>query len=90
MGMHLYTNDWGKDVAWAATWIGRHTTDAHNLGKPMVVGEFGVTSSQSSAYSTWLAAGVAAGTDGMNFWMLCGQTGSGWYPNYDSEWPCLE
>lgn len=93
MSLHLYPSSWGKDAAWGTQWIANHTAAAHALGKPAVVGEFGVPAGgQSAVYAEWTAAGAAAGTSGMNFWMLCGREDDssgddGWYPNYDGAEP---
>ena len=89
MSLHLYPSSWGKDDTWGAAWIANHTAASHSIGKPVVVGEFGVPAGgQSDTYESWLATGTASGTNGMAFWMLCGReddtsADNGWYPNYD-------
>lgn len=85
---HLYPTAWGKDAAWGAQWIANHTAVARGLGKPMLIGEFGYQGSdQHTVYSQWMQTADAAGTSGLNFWMLCGRQDNGgdngWYPNYD-------
>lgn len=91
VSLHLYPSSWGKDDAWGTAWIVNHTAAAHAIGKPVVVGEFGVPAGgQSETYSTWTSAGAEAGTNGLNFWMMCGReddgsADGGWYPNYDGE-----
>src|SRR5262249_1137776 len=42
MSFHLYPDYWGQDVAWGTQWIQRHFQDARALGKPAMLGEFGL------------------------------------------------
>lgn len=92
--MHLYPDSWGKggaeQQAWGQAWIANHTSIAHGLGKPVLLGEFGVKEGQSEVYQAWgEAMAVEGGTDADLFWMLCGaqEVDSGgkitWYPDYD-------
>ena len=94
--MHLYPDSWGEggaaeQLAWGLAWIANHTVIAHGLlGKPVLLGEFGVKESQAEVYQAWGEAMVKGGTDADLFWMLCGaqdDSGGGgkvtWYPNYD-------
>lgn len=89
--LHLYPDSWGreKDAAWGTAWIENHTSIAHALGKPLLLGEFGMKSGQSGVYEAWGEAIVSGGMNGDLFWMLCGaqdydakRVGSPWYPDY--------
>jgi mannan endo-1,4-beta-mannosidase len=89
--LHLYPRNWGEaNMPWGAQWIANHTAYARSLGKPTLVGEFGVSvgEGQSSVYAQWISAANAAQTGGVGFWMLCGRENDasgdrGWYPSYD-------
>ena len=84
---HLYPDAWGggKGVAWGIEWVRNHTAVAHALGKPMLLGEFGLKDGQAADYAQWGAAWLDAGLNGDAFWMLCGRQdyAQPWYPNYD-------
>ena len=85
--LHLYPDAWGHDAAWGAAWIVNHTQVAHALGKPVVLGEFGMKGDEAATYAAWGSVALSSGINGDMFWMLCGRQGSGgnggWYPNYD-------
>ena len=86
--MHLYPSAWGRhadDTAWGLDWIRNHTQIATALGKPVVLGEFGVKSPQAATYANWTHELLAGGTAGDLVWMLCGRQDFSppWYPNYD-------
>ena len=87
--LHLYPDSWGKNAAWGAAWIANHTAIAHALGKPVLLGEFGMKNGQSGVYEAWGEAIVSGGMNGDLFWMLCGaqdydaeRLGAPWYPDY--------
>src|SRR6185295_17120015 len=42
MSLHLYPDGWGKTADWGTWWINQHIQDAHAIGKPVVLGEFGI------------------------------------------------
>ena len=86
--MHLYPEAWGQGgagaAAWGAAWIANHSAAAGALGKPLVLGEFGVQGSEAQTYEAWGSEVLAAGgVAGDLFWMMCGRQGSGWVPDYD-------
>ncbi|HYO96287.1 MAG TPA: cellulase family glycosylhydrolase [Polyangiaceae bacterium] len=86
MSIHLYPDHWGKDVAWGTNWIQRHVADAHALGKPALLGEFGLLdqSTRNPSYRLWTDALFAAGGAGTLFWMLADEQDNGTpYPDYD-------
>ena len=84
--MHLYPDAWGHDATWGTAWITNHTRIAHAIGKPVVLGEFGMKNNEAATYAAWGEASLS-GCVLDAFWMLCGLQDSGgdngWYPNYD-------
>lgn len=88
MSLHLYPGSWGKDVDWATQYILNHTALAQQIGKPVVLGEFGFQSDQHDVYATWTSAVESSGMNGDLFWMLAGIEDdgggdNGYYPDYD-------
>ncbi len=86
LSLHLYPDHWTKDTAWGTKWITRHTSDARRLGKPVVLGEFGILdkTTRNPAYRAWLDAFILGGGDGFNYWMIAGTQDDGTlYPDYD-------
>ena len=90
MSAHLYPDSWGTDVAWGTEWIKRHIRDAKAIGKPFVLGEFGIRdkSIRNKVYKEWTDAafksGGQSGADGALYWLLSGQQDDGsLYPDYD-------
>lgn len=86
MSYHLYPDSWGKDAAWGTRWISQHDLDAHRLGKPAILGEFGYQdkATRNPVYQTWTNAFAFTGGTGLTYWMLAGQQDDGSpYPDYD-------
>jgi mannan endo-1,4-beta-mannosidase len=90
MSAHLYPDSWGTDVAWGTEWIKRHIRDAKAIGKPFMLGEFGIRdkSIRNKVYKEWTDAafksGGQSGADGALYWLLSGQQDDGsLYPDYD-------
>ena len=86
MSFHLYPDHWGKDAEFGTRWIERHIADARRLGKPAVLGEFGVLGHDVRApvFKTWTDAVVRARGAGASFWMLAGEQDNGTlYPDFD-------
>ena len=42
MSFHMYPDYWGTDVAWGVDWIKSHFKAAARVGKPAMLGEFGL------------------------------------------------
>ena len=42
MSFHIYPDYWGTDVAWGVEWIKSHFRAARQIGKPAMLGEFGL------------------------------------------------
>ena len=85
MGFHLYPDTWNQTPAWGTNWITRHITDGHNIGKPVMLGEFGIRDSdqyitqRDAIYAAWANAIYVNNGNGDLFWMLAASP----YPNYD-------
>ncbi|OUC90853.1 cellulase family glycosylhydrolase [Streptosporangium minutum] len=86
MSLHLYPDHWSKDAAWGTTWIRRHLSDARAIGKPVLLGEFGLQdkATRNPTYQRWLETFVLGGGDGFMYWMIAGTQDDGTlYPDYD-------
>lgn len=85
LSLHLYPDHWGKDVSWGVQWIERHAADAKRLGKPVMLGEFGLLdkSTRNPDYKRWTDAVLRSGMSGALYWILSGKEGDGLYPDYD-------
>ncbi len=88
LSFHLYPDHWRKDAAWGTEWIKQHIDAAEQVGKPVVLGEFGWhdKSDRNLVYREWTdtAAGYRGGVDGALYWILSDiQTPGSLYPDYD-------
>ncbi len=86
MSLHLYPDHWGYDAAWGAQWIAEHARAATRIGKPVYLGEYGVTdkATRNVTYRRWLDTAAATGTDGTLYWILSSELADGTlYPDYD-------
>jgi mannan endo-1,4-beta-mannosidase len=86
MSFHLYPDHWGKDVGWGTQWIQRHFQDARALGKPAMLGEFGLLdkSMRNPSYKQWTDAVLNSRGAGALYWILSGKQDDGsLYPDYD-------
>jgi mannan endo-1,4-beta-mannosidase len=70
--VHLYHETWGKDLAWATTWITEHERIADRAGKPVVFEEYGAHADRDSVFRAWTGL-FEAGADGDCVWMIAGQ-----------------
>lgn len=57
-------------VGWGSQWITNHYNVQKQLSKPVILEEFGVTSSQYSTYQTWLSTVVSSGLAGDLIWYV--------------------
>ncbi|GAA4167888.1 hypothetical protein GCM10022287_02100 [Gryllotalpicola koreensis] len=94
---HLYPVTWGETadpVGWGTKWITDHAAAAAKIGKPVVLGEFGLPIGQSPAsadeatrdasYQTWVDAVQSPSLSGFQFWLLTALTDDGTlYGDYD-------
>jgi len=86
MSFHLYPDSWGKDADWGTQWIKSHFEAARAVGKPAMLGEFGLAdkSIRNPVYKTWLDAAFRSGGAGALYWILSGRQDDGTlYPDYD-------
>lgn len=86
MSMHLYPDHWNKDAAWGTQWIKRHLASARKVGKPIMLGEFGLQdkSIRNPVFREWLDTFVKGGGNGFTYWMIAGLQDNGtYYPDYD-------
>ncbi|MFS1512083.1 glycoside hydrolase family 9 protein [Chengkuizengella sp. SCS-71B] len=87
--VHMYPDHWGtagNAEEWGNIWISDHIQDAHEIGKPVIFEEFGLTNegTRDTIYESWLNTIYAEGGNGSNFWILTGiQDDDSLYPNYD-------
>lgn len=79
MSAHLYPEDWGTNPDWGTDWITRHVTDAQTVGKPSLLGEFGLTNQRvrNRVYQTWTDNLVSLGGNGGLYWILSGRNDDG-------------
>ena len=64
---------WGQTsdpVGWGSQWIKDHQTSGAAANKPVIMEEFGVTSNQSSTYTTWYSTIVSSGLTGDLIWYV--------------------
>lgn len=86
MSYHLYPDGWNKDVPWGTAWITRHIADARTVGKPAVLGEYGLRdkNTRNPVYRQWTDVVVRNGGAGALYWMLADKRDDGTlYPDYD-------
>ncbi|MSV29818.1 MAG: hypothetical protein EXQ52_13890 [Bryobacterales bacterium] len=81
LSFHLYPASWGQDTAWGNDWIRRHYEDAARIGKPGLLGEFGIEGGavRNQSYLQWTGAAFDAGGDGSGtlWWQLSGTKDTG-------------
>lgn len=86
MSYHLYPEGWGQTVAWGNEYIERHIADALEIGKPAVLGEFGLKdqTTRNPNYKSYLDTVLDLGGAGAMYWMLAGKQDNGTlYPDGD-------
>ena len=86
LSYHLYPEAWGKDSAWATTWITQHISLAKSIGKPSMLGEFAwkTPDDRNEVYKSWTDTVYSGGGTGALFWMLSGAQDDGTpFPDYD-------
>jgi len=86
MSFHLYPDHWGTTVEWGRDWIASHFATARRLGKPAMLGEFGLRdkSVRNPSYKRWLDTTFWSGGAGALYWILSGKQDDGTlYPDFD-------
>ncbi|MEU4244492.1 cellulase family glycosylhydrolase [Actinoplanes sp. NPDC026619] len=86
MSYHLYPDGWGKTADWGTQWILDHARAARQVGKPVMLGEFGYRdkATRNTVYQRWTDAAYASGTNGALYWILSDRLDDGsLYGDYD-------
>lgn len=68
--IHLYPGSWNISNGSGNTWIRDHIQIARSVGKPLVVGEFGVREFKVPTYESWLTTALLDGAAGALVWQL--------------------
>lgn len=87
MSMHLYPDNWKVTTNWGTGWIKEHAAAAARIGKPVYLGEFGITdkATRLPVYNTWLRTIRQTGVDGALYWMLASTLDDGTTPYSDYD-----
>jgi Cellulase (glycosyl hydrolase family 5)/Wzt C-terminal domain len=85
--IHLYPGYWNLPASAGSTWISDHVQIARNLGKPLVLGEFGYSGSPWSVFQPWMQTFETEQAGGALIWELicssvCGNYGGGFATIY--------
>jgi mannan endo-1,4-beta-mannosidase len=86
MSYHLYPDGWGKTADWGTQWILDHAAAARAVGKPALLGEFGLRSKteRNAVYQRWTDAVSTSGQAGGLYWILSDKVDDGsLYGDYD-------
>jgi mannan endo-1,4-beta-mannosidase len=88
--IHVYPDAWNLPAAAGSTWIVDHIRIARQLGKPLIVGEFGYQGAPWSVYSPWMQAFEAEKGAGALVWEIicatvCGNYGGSLAARYPSS-----
>lgn len=86
VSFHLYPDWWGFDQERSKQYIREHAKIARDLGKPVVLGEFGLKDKQRRrfVYQEWYQTMREEDIDGAAFWLLSSRQDDGsLYPDYD-------
>jgi mannan endo-1,4-beta-mannosidase len=84
--LHLYADNWGKDIAWGTRWIEEHISAGVEAGKPVLLEEYGwrEQATRDEAFGTWLNTVEREGGAADLVWMLAGlQDDGSLFPDYD-------
>ncbi len=68
--VHLYPESWNLSNSAGNPWIRDHVQIARSIGKPLVVGEFGVRSFRMPTYASWMTTMLLEGAAGGLVWQL--------------------
>jgi len=81
--LHLYPGSWGESDAtdWGNSWITNHAAVQKSVGKPVILEEFGVTSSQTTVYTSWFNTVISSGLTGDLIWQAGSNLADGATPN---------
>lgn len=84
---HLYPISWGVSSgyqAWGVQWIADHVTVQNSANKPVIMEEYGVTTSdQATVYAAWWSQIETSGLSGDQYWQAgTSASGSGYNDGY--------
>jgi len=71
--LHLYPESWGKDLTWGSQWIQEHAWAASDARKPMVLEEYGVSTSSGQRMTIipeWHSTVLANNIAGDMYWQF--------------------
>jgi mannan endo-1,4-beta-mannosidase len=90
--IHVYPDVWNLPAAAGSTWISDHIRIARQLGKPLIVGEFGYQGAPWSVYHPWMQTFEAEKGAGALVWEIicatvCGNYGGSLAARYPSTSP---
>jgi mannan endo-1,4-beta-mannosidase len=83
---HLFPDSWLKNAAWGEKWIKQHVSIGREIGKPVLLEEYGLKDqlARSSVYPKWMDVLSDGGGAGDLFWMLAARQDDGTlYPDFD-------
>ena len=69
-GIHLYPESWNLTNGAGNVWIRDHRRISSAIGKPLILGEFGVRRMKGSTYESWLTTVLLDGINGAMVWQL--------------------
>ncbi|KAJ7458495.1 CEL4a mannanase [Mycena latifolia] len=82
---HMYPQSWGETntVPWGQQWITDHAAVMTSTNKPVIIEEFGVTSSstRNATYATWYQTMLSTGLTGDMLWQAGSQLTNGPTPD---------
>ncbi len=84
--IHLYPDAWNFGTTAGSNWVADHIKIARQLGKPLVLGEFGYVNSPASVYEGWLKTFEAEQGDGALIWQIICQV-CGAYSGVSTAYP---
>ncbi len=67
---HLYPESWNLPSGAGNIWMRDHIRIAQSLGKPLIVGEFGVREEKRATYASWMTTALHDGAAGAMVWQL--------------------
>ena len=68
--IHLYSDTWKIGAENGSLWIVDHAEISRRLGKPLILGEFGIQTKKSLVYRAWLNTIVNSAASGGLVWQL--------------------
>ncbi|KZP21678.1 glycoside hydrolase family 5 protein [Athelia psychrophila] len=86
---HMYPENWGESsnpnaTAWGSAWIANHAAIQKSVGKPTIMEEFGVTTTDKVAvYTAWYAEVESSGISGALVWQAGSNLSVGVTPDDD-------